>query len=795
MPDEEVTELAEAFGAKGNTRAEIIADLESRPGVKEMIEANQPAEEVEPPPKVVPKVGRKEAPKKAPKAVASPKKPAESTEAKEPEAKKIPAGPPEFSEQSKGVNAPGVKRSVLARSGDRVLMLEQSKSNSSWSIIEKGQYTGEVEGKNVVKTKDKVLASGMYDLRKAKDVATRILDSTSGDPVYGTFDPEADLRFEKDDKTDLGETNGEIAKRIKDSSAVRVGAFAALLREKGWATDGRMLVKVTDKDRDAILAKIGKPEGRAVNIDPILDSADKAAHVSINEMTPIAYRGGDIEDRVVALQSKDGTILIVSKSLHDTVMKKHPGAKPYGPTDLDGVSYVKDGEVVGVVMPLQQDKPDSHLKSLLKGTYWDQPTSTQKKNGESQLRDRKSARDRTIQQIAKDLETAYVAKQGAVKVEVLPDTIDGLTGLKVTLPDGSVVRSFVVSASIKPPVSEVAAAYGLSEDTVKEMFRKGQGIAGATMAPGTFMVLDDGSVYTFDEVATIFDPKYADRSTAPHEAFHVAEKLGFFNTPEGKRILKALTKKYGSSESIAAAREAWEGPNGLWAKIRAFIQRVLEPLKRAVRLGMNPELAMAKTFGEKFWSQRWAATEEGSSYQLRPGQTGEQYVREFMVDKTRDRSEMTHEGVIAAWKEIAKLPLAQVRQLAKDMGQSTADKQSKKTLIDTLSYDMKKIIDVRRRFGDSPSYQMKPGKQIDTPEFKKWFGNSKVVDADGNPLVVYHGTSSREFTAFRNPFKGPQGIGWEMFSTDPEYSNTFAGTASGWTHDSCVSFTAKPIRP
>jgi hypothetical protein len=28
-----------------------------------------------------------------------------------------------------------------------------------------------------------------------------------------------------------------------------------------------------------------------------------------------------------------------------------------------------------------------------------------------------------------------------------------------------------------------------------------------------------------------------------------------------------------------------------------------------------------------------------------------------------------------------------------------------------------------------------------TPRFKKWFGDSKVVDADGNPLVVYHGTT------------------------------------------------------
>jgi hypothetical protein len=35
----------------------------------------------------------------------------------------------------------------------------------------------------------------------------------------------------------------------------------------------------------------------------------------------------------------------------------------------------------------------------------------------------------------------------------------------------------------------------------------------------------------------------------------------------------------------------------------------------------------------------------------------------------------------------------------------------------------------------------------DNPNFKAWFGDSKVVDAQGNPLVVYHGTA-KEFDAF-----------------------------------------------
>jgi hypothetical protein len=48
--------------------------------------------------------------------------------------------------------------------------------------------------------------------------------------------------------------------------------------------------------------------------------------------------------------------------------------------------------------------------------------------------------------------------------------------------------------------------------------------------------------------------------------------------------------------------------------------------------------------------------------------------------------------------------------------------------------------------------------QTDIPAFKEWFGDSKVVDEDGKPRVVYHGTGSR-FTKF-NRKKATQGIFW-----------------------------------
>lgn len=46
------------------------------------------------------------------------------------------------------------------------------------------------------------------------------------------------------------------------------------------------------------------------------------------------------------------------------------------------------------------------------------------------------------------------------------------------------------------------------------------------------------------------------------------------------------------------------------------------------------------------------------------------------------------------------------------------------------------------------------GKLItDTPNFKKWFGDSKVVDAAGNPIVFYHGTTA-DFDSFNANQRG-----------------------------------------
>ncbi len=67
--------------------------------------------------------------------------------------------------------------------------------------------------------------------------------------------------------------------------------------------------------------------------------------------------------------------------------------------------------------------------------------------------------------------------------------------------------------------------------------------------------------------------------------------------------------------------------------------------------------------------------------------------------------------------------------------------------------------------------------QIETPEFKSWFGDSKVVDPSGRPLVVYHGTRA-DFAVFDGGKAGAatQAAWSEMghfFTEDPSLASDF----------------------
>ena len=74
--------------------------------------------------------------------------------------------------------------------------------------------------------------------------------------------------------------------------------------------------------------------------------------------------------------------------------------------------------------------------------------------------------------------------------------------------------------------------------------------------------------------------------------------------------------------------------------------------------------------------------------------------------------------------------------------------------------------------------------RTDTPEFKSWFGNSKVVDEDGNPLVVYHG-STADFESFnreRANIESDLGAGFYFSNTTADVAENYAGEGPDLTN-------------
>lgn len=70
----------------------------------------------------------------------------------------------------------------------------------------------------------------------------------------------------------------------------------------------------------------------------------------------------------------------------------------------------------------------------------------------------------------------------------------------------------------------------------------------------------------------------------------------------------------------------------------------------------------------------------------------------------------------------------------------------------------------------------------ESPAFKKWFGDSKVVDANGKPQVLYHGTAD-DISAFDLNHENRKDTGWlgtgVYLTSDPELAGSYARLKAG----------------
>jgi hypothetical protein len=88
------------------------------------------------------------------------------------------------------------------------------------------------------------------------------------------------------------------------------------------------------------------------------------------------------------------------------------------------------------------------------------------------------------------------------------------------------------------------------------------------------------------------------------------------------------------------------------------------------------------------------------------------------------------------------------------------------------------------RPADQAQLSRRRNPQVDTPEFQRFFGDSKVVDENGDPLVVYHGTNA-DFSEFDQEQRGKATgarsakLGF-FFASNPAVASTYADTLNGY---------------
>jgi 8-oxo-dGTP pyrophosphatase MutT (NUDIX family)/cation transport regulator ChaC len=96
----------------------------------------------------------------------------------------------------------------------------------------------------------------------------------------------------------------------------------------------------------------------------------------------------------------------------------------------------------------------------------------------------------------------------------------------------------------------------------------------------------------------------------------------------------------------------------------------------------------------------------------------------------------------------------------------------------------------RRNPSSQPPDYSEPHKKTDTPAFRRWFGDSEVVDEKGEPLVVYHGTDAAGFYSFDQDFFGRSDNRVAFFFTS---SRKLASTYVDYPSDKLQSVKLRPL--
>ena len=341
----------------------------------------------------------------------------------------------------------------------------------------------------------------------------------------------------------------------------------------------------------------------------------------------------------------------------------------------------------------------------------------------------------------------------------------------------------------EPWMREVAAKVleGIDEDADIQYLEVGKSYSlpksvAEVMRAGTFGVSEINTVTGKNRLYMKWAP---DRPIAQEDLLH--------------ELLHAATQRALSSPKSAAARMELQS-----------IRRALLANLRNLAASKSPTLSQAGRDAAEFFSKvivnedellaygltsptfrEWATrmTKDGWFEGPKEGYSRDSAAR--MFDRATPEPELTlWERFVDVVRSLLGLSKMYAPRLASMMRQRERERivfitqNSDQTLAQRLDELLREVVQVQRRVSKDeyvenwvPSEARAGQDAVDSDAFKAWFGDSKVVDKDGKPLVVYHGTTA-VFSAFSEAKTGASidsgflGKGF-YFSTDPRIASSY----------------------
>lgn len=235
-------------------------------------------------------------------------------------------------------------------------------------------------------------------------------------------------------------------------------------------------------------------------------------------------------------------------------------------------------------------------------------------------------------------------------------------------------------------------------------------------------------------VAWFGDSQAVDRTGAPVEVFHGSPDARFM---DGDATFMSMNDRFGAKQGVGAFWFAADRAtaNSYADDSRAFDYQNAEP--RVIPAFLRLENPLIVDGGGKEWREAQAI-----------GKTTD------VIEKAQAEG---HDGVI-------------IRNVRDNYNNNARTKPTDTYVV----FNSRQIKSSQSNSGAfdpaNPSILNQPGiDQTQTPEFRNWFGESKVVDGEGKPLVVYHGSRSK-FDTFDVTKAGENGAaeGYGFYFTDDE---------------------------